>query len=63
MDKRSAMILAGTLVVALMAGVVAREVTLSHSAPGPIQIVQTSTVPAPNVQIAPVQNGGEPSDG
>ncbi len=57
MDKRSAMLIAGTLVVALMSGVVAREVSLSHPAPGPIQIVQTSTVPAP---AAPAQGGGEP---
>ena len=59
MDKRSAMIIAGTLVVALMSGVVAREVSLSHPAPGPIQIVQNSTVPAP---AAPAQGGGETGD-
>ena len=59
MDKRSAMIIAGTLVVALMSGVVAREVSLSHPAPGPIQIVQTSTAPA--APTAPTQ-GGETGD-
>ena len=34
MDKRSAMIIAGTLVVALMSGVVAREVSLVPSGAG-----------------------------
>ena len=62
MDRRSAMIIAGTLVIALMSGVVAREVSLSHPAPGPIRIVQTSLVPAPSAPTAPTQ-GGEPDDG
>ncbi len=60
MDRRSAMIIAGTLVAALMAGIVSREVTLSHPAPGPIQVVQTSTVPAGGT--APAQGGGETGD-
>ncbi len=58
MDRRSAMIIAGTLVAALMSGVIARELTLSNPAPGPIQVVQTSTVPAPNVSIAPTEERG-----
>lgn len=53
------MIIAGALVVALMAGVASRELTLSHPAPGPIQVVQTSTVPAGGT--APTQ-GGETGD-
>ncbi len=57
MDRRSAMIIAGALVAALMAGVVSREVTLSHPAPGPIQVVQTS-VPAPGAAIPPPQEQG-----
>ncbi len=60
MDKRSAMIIAGTLVVALMSGVVAREVSLSHPAPGPIQIVQTST--AARRAGRPGPRGGETGD-
>jgi hypothetical protein len=55
MDRRSAMVIAGALVVALMAGVASRELTLSHPSPGPIQVVQTSTVPAP---AAPAPTGG-----
>ena len=58
MDRRSAMIIAGALVAALMAGVVSREATLSHPAPGPIQVVQTSTVPAPGAAIPPPQEQG-----
>jgi hypothetical protein len=49
------MVIAGALVVALMAGVASRELTLSHPSPGPIQVVQTSTVPAP---AAPAPTGG-----
>jgi hypothetical protein len=54
------MVIAGALVVALMAGVASRELTLSHPAPGPIQVVQTSTVPAP-APTAPT-GGGESGD-
>jgi hypothetical protein len=61
MDRRSAMIIAGTLVAALMAGIVSREVTLSHPTPGPIQVVQTSTVPAAGT-TAPAEGGGETGD-
>lgn len=60
MDRRSAMVIAGALVAALMAGVASRELTLSHPAPGPIQVVQTSTVPAP-APTAPT-GGGESGD-
>ncbi len=62
MDRRSAMIIAGALVVALMAGVASRELTLSHPTPGPIQVVQTSTVPAPAAPTAPADGGGEIGD-
>ncbi len=59
MDRRSAMIIAGALVAALMAGVVSREVSLSHPAPGPIQVVQTSTAPAPpGAAIPPPEEQG-----
>ncbi len=61
MDRRSAMVIAGALVVALMAGVASRELTLSHPSPGPIQVVQTSTVPAPAAP-APAEGGGETGD-
>lgn len=45
MDKRSASIVAGMLVAALMAGVVSRDLTLK--APAPVQVVvQTPTVAA-----------------
>lgn len=58
MDRRSATILAAALVVALMAGVVSREITLSHLAPGPIQIVQNSSVAIPSVSTPPLGVGG-----
>jgi hypothetical protein len=58
MDRRSAMIIAGALVAALMSGVVSRELSLSHPAPGPIQVVQTSTVPATGASTAPTQEQG-----
>ena len=59
MDRRSAMIIAGALVAALLSGVVSREVRLSHPAPGPIQIVQNSTVIAPSAPAASVAPIGE----
>jgi hypothetical protein len=58
MDRRSAMLIAGGLVVALMAGVVSRELTLSHPAPGPIQVVQSPVGTVPSPTAAPTEERG-----
>jgi adenine deaminase len=53
MDKRTAMTIAGALVLAMMAGIVSHEFTLRNTRPQPVQVFVQAPSPVPTAPAAP----------
>jgi adenine deaminase len=52
MDKRTAMTIAGALVLALFAGIVSHEFTLRNTTPTPVQVYVQAPSPVPTATAA-----------